>query len=312
MIGISFAKYVEKFSKGFDLIFDGRFNELVAAMSNLYQSKLSGYEGGFQRTVSVPIYLLEEIHLLVDEGSLAYPLRDGGWQIIKLSNLSLGRQIPIITRSVIDTRHGSPKHTKLMEDIYSFDGFVTVKKNDIIVDVGAYIGTLAFCFAEKSGIFISIDPMASVSNHLKYNTQSYPNVITVPKAAWTKKTELEINQSSLPNENSVLGPDQRDSNSSFSVDADTVPNIVKNLGIEHVDYLKIEAEGVEIEILEAALADEIEIEKIAVDASAERDGSDVIDEVGAIFESYNYDWRINEEAPEWGSEIVFAKEESSK
>lgn len=312
MIDIQFTKYVKKFSRGFNLISEGRFDELVAAISNLYQSKLSGYEGRFQRTVSIPIYLLEEIHLLLDEGSLAYPLRDGGWQIIKLSNFSLGRQIPVITRSVIDTRHGSPKHTKLMEDIYSFDGFVTVEENDIIVDVGAYIGTLSFCFAEKSGIFISIDPMASVSDELEYNTQPYPNVITVPKAAWTEKTELEINQSSLPNENSVLLPDQRSLNRSFTVDADTVPNIVRNLGIEHIDYLKIEAEGVEIEILEAALADEIEIEKIAVDASAERDGSGVVDEICAILESYNYDWQINGEAPEWGSEIVFAKQEFSK
>lgn len=307
MTGIQFTKYVKMFLRGFNLILDGRVDELIAAISDLYQSKLSGYEGRFQRTVSIPIYLLEEIHLLFDEGSLAYPLRNGGWQIIKLSDFSLGRQIPVITRSVKDTRHGSPKHTKLMEDIYSFDGFVTVEQDDIVVDVGAYIGTLSFCFAEKSSIFISIDPIATVRDELKYNTQSFPNVITVPKAAWTEKTELEINQSSLPNENSVLQPDQRDSNSSFTVDADTVPNIVRNLGIEHIDYLKIEAEGVEMEILEAALADEIEIEKVAVDASPERDGNNTVEEISNIFEKYGYEWRINEDSPGWGEYIVFGK-----
>jgi len=294
------------------MIRNGQTKRLVAILSDKYGEWVNIPQNNSRYFFLLPIIVLEEIHILLDEHSFAYPLRDGGWQIVELSDFSRGRQIPVIDRSVIDTRHGSPKHTKLMEDIYSFDGFVTVEQDDIVVDVGAYIGTLSFCFAEKSSIFISIDPMAAVSDELKYNTQSYPNVITVPKAAWTEKTELEINQSSLPNENSVLQPDQRDSNSSFTVDADTVPNIVKNLGIEHIDYLKIEAEGVEMEILEAALADEIEIEKIAVDASAERDGSGVIDEVGAILESYNYDWRINEEAPEWGSEIVFAKQESSK
>ena len=294
------------------MIRNGQTKRLVAILSDKYGEWVNIPQNNSRYFFLLPIIVLEEIHILLDEHSFAYPLRDGGWQIVELSDFSRGRQIPVIDRSVIDTRHGSPKHTKLMEDIYSFDGFVTVEQDDIVVDVGAYIGTLSFCFAEKSSIFISIDPMAAVSDELKYNTQSYPNVITVPKAAWTKKTELEINQSSLPNENSVLQPDQRNLNSSFTVDADTVPNIVRNLGIEHIDYLKIEAEGVEMEILEAALADEIEIEKIAVDASAERDGSGVIDEVGAILESYNYDWRINEEAPEWGSEIVFAKQESSK
>ena len=309
---MTLMEILNKIHTAVGMIRNGQTKRLVAILSDKYREWVDIPQNNSRYFFLFPIIVLEEIHILLDECSLAYPLHDGGWQIIELSDFSRGRQIPVLTRSVIDTRHGSPKHTKLMEDIYSFDGFVTVEQDDIIVDVGAYIGTLSFCFAETSSIFISIDPMAAVSDELKYNTQSYPNVITVPKAAWTEKTELEINQSSLPNENSVLQPDQRDSNSSFTVDADTVPNIVKNLGIEHIDYLKIEAEGVEMEILEAALADEIEIEKIAVDASAERDGSGVIDEVGAILESYNYDWRINEEAPEWGSEIVFAKQESCK
>jgi len=289
------------------MIRNGQTKRLVAIISDMCQKNVDMPQNDLRYLLLIPIVLLEEIHLFLDEYSLAYPVRGGGWQIIKLSSFSLGRQIPVISRAVLDTRHGSPKHTKLMEDIYSFDGFVTIEQDDIVVDVGAYVGTLSFCFAKRSGPFIAIDPMAAVSDELRYNIQSYPNVVVVPKAAWKEKTKLEINMSSLPNENSVLQPDQRDLDSSFTVEADTVPNIVRSLGIEHIDYLKIEAEGVEMEILEAALKDEMEIKKIAVDASAERDGDGVIDEIRAILESYNYDWRINEEAPEWGSEIVFAK-----
>ena len=286
--------------------------EFIAAVANRYQSKLDRYQGQFQRIASIPLYCLEEIHLALDEKALAYPLRNGSWQVIRLPQLNKGRRIPILQRTVVGTRHGSPRHLDLIEEIYSFEDFVEVEAGDIVVDVGAYIGTLSFCFAKKSGSFVSIDPITVISDELRYNTQSYPNVIVVPKAAWKEKTKLEINQSTLPNENSVLQPDQADLSSSFTVDADTVPNIVRNLGIEHIDYLKIEAEGIEMEILEAALADWMEIEKIAIDASAERDGNEVTDEISAILESYNYDWRINEEAPEWGSEIVFAKQESSE
>jgi len=289
------------------MVRNGQTKRLVATLSDKYQEQVNIPQNNSRYLFLLPIVVLEEIHILLDERSLAYPLRDGGWQIVKLSSCSLGRRIPVITRSILDTRHGSLKHTKLMEDIYSFDGFVTVEPDDIVVDVGAYIGTLSFCFADKSSLFVSIDPMAAVSNELKYNTRLYPNVIIVPKAAWKEKTKLEINQSSLPNENSILQPDQRNLNSSFTVDADTIPNIVRDLGVGHIDYLKIEAEGVEMEILEATLADEMEIEKIAVDASAERDGEEVINEICNILESYNYNWRINEESPEWGSEIVFAR-----
>jgi FkbM family methyltransferase len=294
------------------MIWNGQTKRLVAIMSDKYQENIELPKNNLRYFFLIPIVLLEEVHIFFDEHSLAYPLCCGSWQVVKLPNFSLGRRIPVITRSVLDTRHGSPKHIELMENIYSFDGFVTIDENDIIVDVGAYIGTLSFCFAEKSGSFISIDPIAAVSNEIRYNTQTYPNVIVVPKAAWKERTELDINQSTLPNENSVLQPDQRDLNSSFTVEAETVPDIVRNLGIERIDYLKIEAEGVEMEILEAALADKIEIEKIVVDASAERDGNEVIDEIGTILESYDYDWRTNEEAPKWGSEIVFAKQGNSK
>jgi len=301
------VRLFNKIFTAISMVWNGQTKRLVATMSDKYQEHVDMPQNDLRYLFLIPIVLLEEIHLLLDEYSLAYPVRGGGWQIIKLPSFSLGRQIPVISRAVLDTRHGSPEHAKLMKDIYSFDGFVTVEQDDIIVDVGAYVGTLSFCFAKKSSSFIAIDPMATVSDELRYNTQSYPNVDVVPKAAWKEKTKLEINMSSLPNENSVLQPDQRDLNSSFTVEADTVPNIVRDLGIGHIDYLKIEAEGVEIEILEAALKDEMAIKKVAVDASAERDGDEVINEICTVFESYNYDWEINKEAPEWGSEIVFAK-----
>lgn len=235
-------KLFNKIITAISMIRNGHTKRLVAIISDKYQDRVYIPKNNLRYFFLIPIVVLEEIHLLFDECSLAYPLGDGGWQIVKLSSFSLGRRIPVITRSVLDTRHGSPKHTKLLEDIYSFDGFVTVEQDDVIVDVGAYVGTLCFCFARKSSSFVSVDPMAAISGELRYNTQSYPNVFVVAKAAWKEKTKLEINQSTLPNENSVLQPDQRDLNSSFTVDAETVPNIVRDLGIEHIDYLKIEAE----------------------------------------------------------------------
>lgn len=305
-------RLLNKLSTAIGMIRNGRTDRLVAIISDKYQNSVEIQENIFKYFFLIPVVILEEVHILLDEYALAYPLRDGSWQVIQLSNFSLGRRLPTITRSVLNTRHGSPKHIKLMEEIYSFDGFVTVEPEDIVVDVGAYIGTLAFCFAKRSSSFISIDPIATVSDNLRYNTQSYPNVVIVPKAAWKERTKLEINLSSLPNENSVLQPDQGGLNRSFIVDSDTVPNLVRNLGIEHIDFLKIEAEGVEMEILEAALADEMEIKKIAVDCSAERGGNEVINEISTILESYNYEWRINQEAPEWGSEVVFAKQNSDQ
>lgn len=299
--------YIKKISTAVELIRNGDLDDFVAAVSDLYRKNISTPRNGFRYFVLFPIAILEEIHLLLDERAFAYPLRGGNWQVIQLPSFSFDRRIPVLTRSIRNTRHGSPKHTELMEEIYSFEGFVTVEQNDIVVDVGAFVGTFSFCFADRADTLISIEPNASTNNILNYNLRSYSNVIVVPKAAWQEQTELEIHQSALPNENSVLTPDQKQLDKSFYVDADTVPGLVRNYGVDHIDYLKIEAEGAEPEILEGALADGMMIEKIAVDASAERDGNNIIDKIGAILDSYGYEWRVKEVAPGWGSNIVFAK-----
>lgn len=282
---------------------------IISNISDHYRRLIHEKYTRLSRLTIIPIIILEEAHLLVEEKAVAYPTRSGNWKVLKLFPPGRGRQIPVLSRTVQNTRHGSQEHTALLREIYTFTKFVEIEPDDVVVDVGSFIGTLSFCFAEDVEAIIAIDPIAAENNTLAYNMRNYSNVFVVPKAAWDSKKELVINKSALPNENSVFTPDQQQTDETFSVAADTVPNIVLELGFDRIDFLKIEAEGAEPEILNGALDSDMDIKKVAVDASAERDGNDIIEQVGQIFESHNYEWRVNEDAPAWGNKIVFAKQQ---
>lgn len=249
--------------------------------------------------------ILYQIHLLLDERAIAYPRGRFQWQIIHLPSLKKGRQLPTLNPSG-GYRHGSKHHKAMMRQIYSYPEFVEVEENDVVVDVGAYIGGFSMVAAESAAVVLAVEPTAATDNILKSNVAEYPNIEVVPKAAWHERDTLEINQSYHPSENSQLEVDSYEKGQTFSVEADTVPNIARNLGYKKIDFLKIEAEGVEPEILEGALDDGMHIQKIAIDTSAERDGKTSGEEVRHLLEENGYVWKQKEQEDYWGEDIVFA------
>lgn len=81
------------------MIRNGQTKRLVAILSDKYGEWVNIPQNNSRYFFLFPIIVLEEIHISLDEYSLAYPLRDGGWQIVKLPNFSRGRQIQVITSS---------------------------------------------------------------------------------------------------------------------------------------------------------------------------------------------------------------------
>ncbi|MBX0288602.1 FkbM family methyltransferase [Haloarcula salinisoli] len=257
---------------------------------------------------TAPLYvLLSEAHLLLEECAVAVPTFDGEWQLVDIPDWRLARRLHTLAL-VEGTRHGSPTHQQLMADIYTNRGFARVKSGDVVVDTGAYVGGFTRYAAERASEVIAVEPNATVSDVLWWNTTDLPNVTVVPEAAWVEPTELEINTSVHAFENSVLAPDNYETGDSFRVDADTIPNIVREHGHERIDFLKIEAEGVECEILQGALETGFPIDRIAVDASPERNRGDVVDEVCEILATHGYRSQTKAQSRwHWGDDIVFGK-----
>lgn len=260
------------------------------------------------RCLTIPPYvLLSEAQLILEEHAIALPTREYDWQLLSLPTLRRARKIHSLAL-IEGTRHGSSTHRRIMADIYTYEGFVKVQNGDTVVDTGAYVGGFSAYAAERADAVLAVEPNAQVSDVLEWNLKGTDTVTVVPKAGWKEPAQLEINTSLHQFENSVIEPDDYETGESFEVAADTIPNIVREEGHERIDFLKIEAEGVECEILDGALADGMDIERIAVDASPERNQENMVEEVTRILESYDYECKTKDSSRwHWGEDIVFAR-----
>lgn len=247
------------------------------------------------------VLLLEECRLLFTRAEIGIP-EGNGWRILGLPLLTRRQHVPALWES----NHGTREHRRRLERVYSEPGFVAVEEDDVCVDIGAYVGTYSLLLSERASRVLAVDPSAARDESLEKNTASAENVDVVPVAAWNEDTRIELNQSLLPNDNSIMTPDDYDTGESFEVRAATIQTIVSEHGIDRVDLLKIEAEGVEPEIVEGALAGDVPIRKLVVNCCPERDGAPPTDAVVELLESHGYEVRVNNKEA-WQADIVFAK-----
>jgi len=256
---------------------------------------------------TIPNLLLTQGRLLYHEHSLAVPDDEGNWKIFHLPSRTNMRKIPALSETLSGIHLGSTAHQSILQGVYTYEDFVEVQSEDTVVDVGAYIGGFSMFAANKAEYLIAIDPFASINSCLEENLEHLDNAVVIPKAAWKENTELEISMSARPSKNTVLIPKMSSTDDSFTVSANIVPALVRQHNIDKIDYLKVEGEGVEPEILKGLLNDPMDIPKIAVDAGPERYGESVSEEVIEVLEANNYECRQKDDAIFWGENIVFAR-----
>lgn len=284
-------------------------------MNLVNKSKKAWKEGGvslflkrvikyiYNKTIPRPIRGFLDI--LINERSIVYPSK-GEWLVFDILKFQNKRKLPVLTENINNVRQATEEHQKIMEKIYTKENFVELEDGDVVVEVGAHIGGFTIAASDKAEKIVAIDPNSSISDSLNFNTKDKTNVEIVPKAAWNEKTQLKINQSLYPNDNSILTPDENDLDSFFIVEADTIPNICKDKEIKKIDFLKIEAEGVEPEILESALEGQISISKISIDGTAERNGEPTTRQVEELLREYNYEIKRSDKSERSGK-IVYGR-----
>lgn len=167
-------------------------------------------------------------------------------------------------------------YSKLMGAKYTLpqEG-IEIDKNDKVVDVGAFVGAFSkFAAGISNNDVIAIEPTPKSYLCLKMNTE----VKTINAAI--SKDECSFNISDDPTDNSLMNPDNGKIKSAIEV------KTMELQEIEDIDFLKIDAEGYEPEVLETL--GETKPKKISVDVTKERDGESSYKEVREILEKMDY------------------------
>ncbi len=117
-----------------------------------------------------------------------------------------------------------------------------------IVDVGANCGMTSVFYANlyPDAIVVAVEPEASNYTALLDNTRAYPNIIPIHAALWNGDGQVEVFPGWLKAKKwGKWGFRVREGNGCRAL---TLTTLMREIGIETVDILKIDVEGAEQEI----------------------------------------------------------------
>lgn len=130
-----------------------------------------------------------------------------------------------------------------------------IKKGDIVIDCGAYVGAFAIYAAKivgDGGCVIAFEPDDENYKNLIKNVSlnELKNVIPIKKGLWCNSTTLRFRSSQ--GEASSLVIDDNQSKNIVDVDVVSLDDELENLNINRVDFIKMDIEGAEIEAIKGA------------------------------------------------------------
>jgi FkbM family methyltransferase len=159
----------------------------------------------------------------------------------------------------------------------SFDDFVIMtqhedfllerfscKKGDIVVDVGAHIGQYTITSSARLGpngkvVAIEADPANFEMLKLNINLNQFTNVLPINYAVSSKEEKIKLylpsQESGFTKYNTINTDRARTEKDKFiQVNANTLDNLLQQNGISHedVNWIKIDVEGAEYEVLKGA------------------------------------------------------------
>lgn len=125
-----------------------------------------------------------------------------------------------------------------------------LNEGDIVVDIGANIGVFSIYAARKVGKVLSFEPCLENFEDLKENIElnNAKNIFLYNKGIYSKKGKLKLY---LTEEMTGHSINKQDSFSGEIEDIEviTLSDIFKDYDIEKIDFLKIDCEGSEYEVL---------------------------------------------------------------
>ena len=140
------------------------------------------------------------------------------------------------------------KHEPQVRDIFQ------PREGEVVVDVGTHIGTYtipASRLVGSKGKVIAIEAEPSNFNDLLFNLKlnQAHNVVPLNIAAWHREATLDLHLFEDITSHSVVASPENSPNS-IKVRARPLDAILGELGIKEVDWVKVDVQGAEVEVLQ--------------------------------------------------------------
>lgn len=176
-----------------------------------------------------------------------------------------------------------------LERKYALPGFVCVEADDVVVDCGAYVGGFSLSAARIARQLHAFEPAPENFACLKLNLAEFDNVTLNEAGLFSETKSMTLNMSGSSVEHSLLRPDDGDPIALHQIEVIALSDYCRLQGIDHIDFLKLEAEGVEPEIFEGLGS--LRPRKLAIDVSPEREGLSPAGHFEAILPPLGYEVR---------------------
>lgn len=174
---------------------------------------------------------------------------------------------------------------------HDYERYLKVNRGDIVLDVGASVGGFTISVAPKvgaDGVLVAIEPEPNNSICLEKNTSKLNNVRIVRKYVSNHKGKEKLCVARKYRKELGIPAD----NEYIEVQTDTLDSIVSNLEIERVDFMKMDVEGAELEVIERAEKTLKITKKVVVAAYHLRDGKKTWPKVQQLLKMRGFKVRV--------------------
>lgn len=173
---------------------------------------------------------------------------------------------------------------------YTLDGFVKIQPDDILIEVGGFTGEFTVPASQIADRIYSFEPDPITADCLRYNLRKETHAEVVNAAAWNKNGTMRLLTGGHPSDHSLIGLDSGSVEKEVEVQSIRIDTFAAEHEIESIDFLKLDAEGGEPEVLKGA--ENINIQKMAIDCTPERNGESSAEQVREYLSNRGYDIRM--------------------
>lgn len=211
----------------------------------------------------------------------------------RVENHSTGETLFVPTSSLLPRIQTDSARSRqgLLRDKYTLEGFVEVAQDDIVVDAGSFIGGFGSAVAEQVAIIIFVEPNPHLKQSLKTTLANLEGVAgdVYQAALGDESGSAKMFFGEDPTENSLINLDRGGHATIKEVPIMRLEDLIDKQDLPHIDFLKLDAEGAEPEVV-AGFGNN-RPEKISIDAGPEREGKPTDAEVVNRLEDMGYETR---------------------